>query len=137
MTKLKNWNFYKTKKTHCDNSKTQIVTKLEKKLKWHLLVKTTWHLDNRWSVLETAFRDSRDVCNVLLLPSTKDISKIHIFFLIFYPKWRGMKWYRSQNFLFWLRNIQKTVRRKKFILRSLLLIVDGSRSRSAAVSCCA
>ena len=77
VTKLKNSKCDKTQKLKLSqNSKTQIVTKLKKasydkiqfvtKLNWwqtsiddfkSLLVRITWHLDNRWHVLWAAFRD--------------------------------------------------------------------------------
>ena len=61
----------KLKKSNCDNSKTQIVTKLTRSncdktqfmtnLLKSLLVRTTWHLNNGWDVLWAAFCDSRNV----------------------------------------------------------------------------
>ena len=72
VTKVGNSNFDKTQKLKLwQNLKTKIGTKLEicknlnlwrpKKLKKGLLVRTFWHLDNRWDVLWAAFCDSRDV----------------------------------------------------------------------------
>ena len=67
------WQTYivtKLKTLNVKNSKTQVVTKLllwkmsmceEEKIKKGLLLRTFWHLDNRWDVLWAAFCDSRDV----------------------------------------------------------------------------
>ena len=43
----------------------------------------------------------------------------------------------SQSLLFRLRNSRKCLCKEKKIFGSLQLIIDGSRSRSACVSCCA
>ena len=69
VTKLGNSNYDKTQKLKLkQNLKAQIWTKLElwpisiyeENLKG-LLVRTFWHLHNRWDVLWEAFCDSRDV----------------------------------------------------------------------------
>ena len=58
--KLKNPNWYNTQKLNLwQNIETQIVTKLRNSNsdKSKLLVRTTWHLYNRWDVLWAAFCD--------------------------------------------------------------------------------
>ena len=81
VTKLKLWQNSRTQimtqlkhSKLWQNSETQIVTVLEKlqisiyeeekKLLKGLLVRTFWHLDNRWDVLWAVFCNFRDVCPV-------------------------------------------------------------------------
>ena len=98
LTKLK-------KNSNCD--KTQFLTNLLKSL----LVKTTWHLDNKWDVLWAAFCDSWDVLhefpNVLnFIPqiwhSQLDICDYSLGCFLVGP-W--LKFWQGQSTLGWLDNL--------------------------------
>ena len=71
------------------------------------------------------------LCHFFLLFFTSYFSNFQRFkvTLINYKK-------RCQNLQFRHRNVEKLLQERKVIFGSLQIIVDGSRSRSAAASCC-